>query len=416
MRIAIWHNLPSGGGKRALYDQVKGLLGGGHVLEAWCPPTADSEYLPLRDLIPEHVVPMETTAPSRFGRLGSYKQLASRLHAMDRHCQACAAQISEGHFDVLFASACMFFRTVPIARHVRIPTAIYLGEPYRWLYEALPTPPWMAAPPLRTFGRLNHHTYRLLVVDAIETQARRLQVREEVYSARAFDMILVNSLYSRESVLRAYGLDSKVCYLGVDTDRFVDRRQVRERIVVGIGALVPEKNVHLVIEALGRVPDPPRLVWIGNVAIQAYVQSLHALAASVGVILEIRIRISDAELVDVLNRASLMVYAPRLEPFGYAPLEANACGVPVVAVAEGGVRETVLDGVNGLLVDADAAGIGAAVDRLLADQQLARTLGTNGRRLAVERWSLASAADRLDSRLRGVVKAGRRTAEAPNRA
>ena len=58
MRIAVWHNLPSGGGKRALHDHVRGLLGRGHTIEAWCPSTADPDYLPLSELIPEHVLPL----------------------------------------------------------------------------------------------------------------------------------------------------------------------------------------------------------------------------------------------------------------------------------------------------------------------------------------------------------------------
>jgi len=45
-----------------------------------------------------------------------------------------------------------------------------------------------------------------------------------------------------------------------------------------------------------------------------------------------------------------MVYSARLEPFGLAPLEANACATPVVAVAEGGVRESIRNGVNGVLI------------------------------------------------------------------
>jgi len=69
----------------------------------------------------------------------------------------------------------------------------------------------------------------------------------------AFDDILVNSFFSRESVLRAYGLDAKVCYLGVNTQKFVNRSQKRESFAVSIGALAPEKNVEFVMQALGKV-------------------------------------------------------------------------------------------------------------------------------------------------------------------
>src|SRR5216683_3299275 len=59
VKIAVWHNLPSGGGKRALYYHVRGLVERGHTVESWCPPTADVSYLPLRELIPEHTKPFD---------------------------------------------------------------------------------------------------------------------------------------------------------------------------------------------------------------------------------------------------------------------------------------------------------------------------------------------------------------------
>jgi len=58
MKIAVWYNLPSGGGKRALYNYVRGLVERGHTIESWCPSTADRSYLPLTEWVPEHVVPL----------------------------------------------------------------------------------------------------------------------------------------------------------------------------------------------------------------------------------------------------------------------------------------------------------------------------------------------------------------------
>ena len=57
VKIAIWHNLPSGGDKRALYYHVKGLVQRGHTVESWCPSTANQSYLPLSELITEHILP-----------------------------------------------------------------------------------------------------------------------------------------------------------------------------------------------------------------------------------------------------------------------------------------------------------------------------------------------------------------------
>jgi len=400
MRIAVWHNLPSGGGKRALYDHVRGLVERGHTIEVWCPPTADQSYLPLRELAQEHVVPLSWSSNSRpgFQLKTAFNRTPRRIKAMDRHCRQCAEEINGRGFDLLFANACMFFRTTSIARYVRIPAVIYLQEPYRWLYEALPKLPWAALDPPEGGWSLEY--LARWFADSVRIRGLRVQAREERRNAQAFISILVNSHYSRESVLRAYGLDAKVCYLGVDTKLFVNRRYARENFVVGIGAFVPEKNIDFIIRSLAHVKPPrPRLVWIGNVQSRSFWEDLIRLAKSKAVDFEPKLSIQDSELVDILNRAQMMVYAPRLEPLGLAALEANACGLPVVAVAEGGVRETIVDGTNGLLVEHDPRAMAAGVQYLLDHPDYAARLGANGAKVVAERWTVDHSVDRLENKL-----------------
>ena len=126
---------------------------------------------------------------------------------------------------------------------------------------------------------------------------------------------------------------------------------------------------------------------------------MRSLAESYEVTFESRASIDDNELVDILNRATAMVHALRLEPFGLAPLEANACGLPVVAVAEGGVRETIIDGVNGLLVQHQPQMMAQAIQRLMHDNELAAELGKNGSKIIQEKWSVNSAVERLERQL-----------------
>lgn len=153
LKIAVWHNLPSGGGKRALYQHVKGLTERGHSVESWCPSSANTTYLPLTDFAAEHVLPFEWENPSASGRLKNilypYRSIETKLRAMKRHSAECAEEISAKNFDVLFANTCMFFRVPFVARTMnakRLPAVLYLQEPYRWLYEALPDFPWVALP------------------------------------------------------------------------------------------------------------------------------------------------------------------------------------------------------------------------------------------------------------------------------
>ena len=209
-------------------------------------------------------------------------------------------------------------------------------------------------------------------------------------------------------MLRSYGLEAQVCYLGINTQLFKPTGAVRENYVIGLGSIQRHKGVHAVITALATLPpkERPKLVWVGNLLDSGYRDEMVSFAKSLGVELETRQLISDEVLVDCLSRAAMMVYASRLEPFGFAPLEANACGTPVVAVAEGGVRETVRHEVNGLLVPSrDAKALGAAVQRLLHDPSLARKLGEAGLKLVQDVWTWESSVKRLEDFLFQVTAA-----------
>jgi glycosyltransferase involved in cell wall biosynthesis len=397
VKIAIWHNLPSGGGKRALHDHVRGLVAKGHEVVSWCPPTASQKYLPLSDIIRENIVPL--TWPLKHSELDTWQitlRSAREIEAMDRHCITCAQQIMDQGFDVLFANSCAFFRVTSIGRHVSIPKALYLQEPYRWLYEALPNSPWAALPRGASFKE--HFK------DLREARNKRLRVREEINNAFAFDKVLVNSFYSRESVMRSYGVEARTCYLGIDSAKFAPRAVPREDFVIGVSSIIPEKRVDFAIRAVGEMKSPrPRLVWVGNVSIREYRDEMMKLAQELGVSLEIQEMVSDAEMVGLLSRAAAMIYAPRLEPFGMAPLEANLCGVPVVAVPEGGVRETIRDGINGFLVESSPSSAAAALERLLSDRDLAEKMGAAGREFVRTNFSMQAATDRLDAELSALL-------------
>jgi len=409
MRIAVWHNLPSGGGKRALYDQVRSLVARGHQIEAWCPPTADRSYLPLSSIVPEHVVPLPGFESTQYS--GLQRRLYqvrwntwSQLRSMERHCRECARQMRVKDFDILFAASCMLYYTPLIARFVELPSVLYLGEPNRPLYEAQPELLW---PAINWTAKdlLSLRFWRKSLLRRLRLPRIRLLAREERNSAIAFDQILVNSFFSRESVLRAFGIDSKVCYLGIETDQFANQHKARESFVVSLGAIIPSKNVEFLVDAVGTVSAQmrPRLDLIANTIDDAYLDRINQRAARSQVSIQVHQKISDAELVGILNRARIMLYASRLEPFGYAPLEACACGTPVIATAEGGVRETIQDGVNGLLVEHEPKAMGAAIERLIADEQLRIELGAKALALVREKWSLAPSIDRLEHRLKELL-------------
>jgi glycosyltransferase involved in cell wall biosynthesis len=400
VRVAVWHNLSSGGAKRVLYNQIRTLIADGHHVEAWCPPSADQTFLPLSELITEHVVAIDR-AGRNVERL-SWRELAADrrldIRAMDEHCRRCAVEIESLGFDLLLAHPCRFYRTTAIGRMTRLPS-ILVAEPYRPLYEAAPENRW-AAPDRGARWWTSPRGICAAVDDTLTARSRRMQVREEITNARGFDRLLSYSAYTRESIRRSYGLDAAICYPGIDTEAFQPTGSAREPFVMSVGAICPDKNLHFVIEALALLRAPrPRLVWVGDQVEDDYLDEVAVLANALGVTLDIRIMIAHSELVALLGSAALMVYAPRLEPLGLAPLEAGACGLPVVAVAEAGIRETVLPGVTGLLTLPQVDAFATAVAELLDDAVRRAAMGAAARDHVAAYWSMASATARLNAHL-----------------
>jgi glycosyltransferase involved in cell wall biosynthesis len=114
--------------------------------------------------------------------------------------------------------------------------------------------------------------------------------------------------------------------------------------------------------------------------------------------LDLRITVSHVELLSLYRDASLFLYSPRLEPFGLAPLEAAACGLPVVAVAEAGTRETVSEQ-SGFLVVAHEAVFAAKIDDVLAQPALLRSMAVSARKFVEAHWSLDKGTMRLENLL-----------------
>ncbi|HEY0022663.1 MAG TPA: glycosyltransferase family 4 protein [Longimicrobium sp.] len=407
MRIAVWHNLSTGGGKRSLYTHVRGLVERGHRVSAWT-LSERRDYLPLSGLVDERVVPMSwraRTPGSPAGRVyGVYHNRVARLRAMIEACRRSAEEIDAGGFDVVLVHGDEVYGMPFVPRHLRTPGAVYLHEPFRPFYEARPVLPWVGDV---TAGGSVLRRAALAAADAARLLTDRAQAREEHRNALAAGTILVNSFYSRESVIRTYGRDARVCYLGVDTSLFRPTGRPRERFVAGLGAVDAAKGVELAIRAVSLLPAPrPPLVWVADRATPAYRARMEEVSAELDVDFRVRLRVTDGELVEVLNTAAALVYTSELEPFGLAPLEAAACGTPVVAVAEGGVRETIRDGMNGFAVQRSADEVAAGLRALLDDPALARRLGEAGARNVEEEWSTARGIDRLEAELVRVAAGG----------
>ncbi|MEA2293522.1 MAG: hypothetical protein QOE86_1161 [Solirubrobacteraceae bacterium] len=185
---------------------------------------------------------------------------------------------------------------------------------------------------------------------------------------------------------------------GVDLRRFTpdgprERRDARRHRLVCVSRLVRRKGVGNVISALAELPDTELIVAGGpdQAGLDADAETLRLaeLARHHGVEdrVELRGRVSRDDLPALLRSADAVVCAPWYEPFGIVPLEAMACGVPVVATAVGGLVDTVVDGVTGVHVPPrDPERLAGALGELLADPGARERMGHAGVRRARERY------------------------------
>ncbi|MEV6641563.1 glycosyltransferase [Amycolatopsis sp. NPDC051371] len=185
---------------------------------------------------------------------------------------------------------------------------------------------------------------------------------------------------------------------GVDLGRFttegpVARRRERHRLVA-VGRLVPRKGFDIAITALAQLPHTELVIAggpeRGRLSQDPEAKRLRDLAARlrVGDRVQWPGQVSREDMPALLRSADAVVCTPWYEPFGIVPLEAMACGVPVVAAAVGGLTDTVVDGVTGLLVrPRQPKELASRVRRLLDDPALCHAYGTAGHDRATARYS-----------------------------
>lgn len=227
--------------------------------------------------------------------------------------------------------------------------------------------------------------------------------RREIEVNKTYHRLIVATAYMRDELLRnGFAYDQIEIHAPVprankspDTPSFSSRN-----LIVYSGQIVRGKGVDVLLESLARVTSPFECVILGDGSQRAECERLSSRLGLDG-----RVRfagfVPQAEIAGFYRDASLAVMSSVWpEPFGAAGLEAMRCGLPVVAFDAGGIREWLLDGVNGFLVPwMDRGAFARSVDTLLADKVLASRLGQRGRQLADERFNLDGYIDGIEGLL-----------------
>jgi glycosyltransferase involved in cell wall biosynthesis len=323
-----------------VHDWLTGMRGGERVLEALCRMFPQATLHTLVH-VPGRVSPAIERLPIRTSLLQRVPGIARWYrHLLPLYPAAISALRIAPADLVISSSHCVAKSAIAPtgARHL-----CYCHTPVRYAYDQFDAyfgparlgrgPSALMRPVMRAFARWDQRT-----------------------SDRP-DRYVANSQHVARRIARHYNRESEVVYPPVDTRFFVPGATSRTRRVLVVSALVPYKRVDVAITACQQVGVPLTIVGQGPEDAR--------LRAMAGPDVLFAGALTD-EAVRAQYRTAAAVLLPGEEDFGIVPVEAQACGTPIVALGAGGALETVTDGVTGVLteagVEAFAAGIRRALD------------------------------------------------------
>lgn len=387
MKLAVFHALPMGGARRAVVELTT-RLATRHDVTVFELALASDTPVGWPDSIAVRRSVVKDAWLNRRNRRAAELML---LPTWQRRMRQVAAEIDSMGFDALIAHPCRVTQAPGLLAKVRTPSVYYMQEVRRSSYEAGYRPTSVRVPP--RVGRL---------LDRLaDVWPRRVDSR----SVGAATALVCNSAFTAERILATYARVARVSYLGVDETHFTlpeTPSNPQGHYALTVGGLERIKCSDLVIRALGEIPPlaRPRLIIVGQRSDEDYANEMQNLANRLAVELRIFPSVTERELVDLYQHAVVTCCASRLEPFGLSTVESLACGTPVVAVREGGFREVVVDGVNGLLIDRDAHAMSVAIESV---SRAPVATAVSLRESVVPSFTWHAAADRLDTIVTEVV-------------
>jgi glycosyltransferase involved in cell wall biosynthesis len=165
--------------------------------------------------------------------------------------------------------------------------------------------------------------------------------RWDMTTAKRVDQFIANSTTTQERIHRVYNRESVVIHPPVN-DRFFNRHLTSDNsnsYYLTVGRHVPYKRTDLLIEVANKMKIPLKIAGTGD--------DFERLKAMAGPTVEMLGFVPDEDLPELYGSAKAFLFAP-FEDAGVVPVEAEACGTPVIAYGKGGVLDTVIDGETGL--------------------------------------------------------------------
>lgn len=233
-------------------------------------------------------------------------------------------------FDLVLVSATgAYFPNLIVTRPETLHLSYYHTPP-RYLYGYPTARLWQSSWLTRVFGQITNHFLRQI----------------DFVAAQRPDYLLSNSQTTAARIKKFYRRDATVIYPPVElvdkTFKLRPKPLKDRRYFLAGGRLAAAKNIELAVKAANQLKIPLKVF---GKTFAGYGQKLQKIA---GPTVEFLGEVSDQELIKLYADAKALIYPSLQEDFGLVPVEAMALGTPVIALRQGGVTETVIEGKTGL--------------------------------------------------------------------
>ena len=348
MKIAFFHNVPTGGAKRVVFEQIK-LLSKNHTVDLY---TLDEkvDFLDFSTLpcqIFTYTFSKENTLPGVLKRITEDTTIFTRLKNLH---QQIALDIDSKNYDIVIAHPDFYTQAPFLLQFIKTKSIYFCEELLRQVYEI----------------QFKIPTNLSIANKLYEQNIRKIKKQIDKTNAQAANVIITTSDFVKKQILEAYNKNAFVCPLGVDTSIFKpDKQQKKHFLFVGM----PDISTGLeLLQGISKKSfKVKKMIKIVDFSKGKYIK--------------------DQQLAKLYSQSLATLCLSKNEPFGLTAIESMACQTPVIALNQGGYTETVVNERTGFLIEDNAEELLKACKFFIEKPKRQQEMGLRGQMMVENKFT-----------------------------
>ena len=350
-KIAIIHNLPSGGALRMLTEIINRYSSKCEI-DIFSISTKKPTVINNTNLLWYKVKPWKGFIPYNIWIIFKL----SKIH------KSIAKKINWTKYDLVFVTHDYFTKSPYILRNIKTKNILYLcQEAQREYYES---------------SKYHAPNIKDKIVKILRLPIKLIDERNVRFASH----IICNSRFSKKILEKIYKKKCEIVYPGVDNNIFNPGKGIKKNMILCVGGINKIKGQDFIIESLRPLLRKYSLVLIGN-GRSVDVKAIEKLADNLNI--KISNNVDDIELKKYYQDSKVTCIAAYNEPFGLTSVESQSCSTPVVSVNQGGPKETIINGKTGYLSSRNKNEYLEKVKKAIENH---KEMGNNGVKNVQKKW------------------------------